>query len=70
MSSLLRRVAPMVSRSVAARHFGKFSRSEHKKLPLSSKRGNKHYNKGRGVPLEGRVTSKGMFLPVLTRIAY
>ena len=30
--------------------------------PLSSKRGNDEYFKGRGVPSEGRLTSKGRFI--------
>ena len=41
---------------VGALRKSKFTRRMNRHLPLSSKRGNKHYNKGRGVKREGRVT--------------
>ena len=34
----------------------KFGRRMNRNLPLSSKRGNKHYNKGKNVKAEGRIT--------------
>ena len=38
------------------------SKSAGKRLPLTSKRGNKNYYKGKGATKEGRLTSKGRFI--------
>ena len=53
---------------VGAMRKSKFTRRMNRHLPLSSKRGNKHYNKGRGVKSEGRVTVRRRFFSAFSSI--